>query len=259
MLLLRVFVSCALLAASSASLPALAAGEPALRAVVGDNNAPFNYLEQGQLKGIGVDVAREVTKRAGLTLAAEPLPWARALATAREEKSVLILTVARTPERETQFAWIGPIADREIWLWRLTSRPDVDPKTFADIKNFHVGDTLNNASVESLKEKGIDVELVSRDDQNGKKMLAGRIDLVPLNAFFVKPFATESGMAPDQLQPVMLLSKSGGYYLALKKDTDPELVRKLDAAFETLKADGTLKAIIARWNPVVPPAAKFAK
>jgi ABC-type amino acid transport substrate-binding protein len=26
-------------------------------------------------------------------------------------------------------------------------------------------------------------------------------------------------------------------------------VRKLDAAFDTLKADGTLKAIVARWSP----------
>ncbi len=247
--LLRLCLSCALVTA----LPVWAAGEPVLRAVVGDDNAPFNYLEQGQLKGMGVDIAQELARRAGFTLSPEPLPWARALATARNERSVLILTVARTAEREAWFSWIGPIADREIWLWKLASRSDVAPKTFADLKHYRIGDTLNNATVETLKEKGIEAEVVTHDGQNGKKMLAGRIDLVPMNPYSIEAFAAAGGIPLNQLEPSLLLLRSGGYYLAVSKDTDRELVRRLDAAFDTLKSDGTLRAIVAKWSPTVVP------
>ena len=233
-----------------AALPVWAA-EPVLRAVVGDHNAPFNYLEQGQLKGMSVEIARAVAKRAGFVLSAQPLPWARALATAREERSVLILTVARTAEREAWFSWIGPIADREIWLWKLGTRTDVAPKTFDDLKRYHVGDTINNATVETLKEKGIEVEVVPHDSQNGKKMLAGRIDLVPMNPYSIEAFATESGIPVKQFEPVLMLSKSGGYFLAVNKDTDRALVRKLDAAFEAIRNDGTLRTIVSKWSPAV--------
>jgi polar amino acid transport system substrate-binding protein len=240
--------------ALAAAPPAWAAGEqPVLRAVVGDNNAPFNYLEQGQLKGMCVEVAQELARRAGFKLAAEPLPWARALATARSEPSVLVLTVARTAERETWFSWIGPIADREIWLWKLSSRTDVAPRSIADLKHYRIGDTLNNASVDTLKEKGIEAEVVTHDGQNGKKMLAGRIDLVPMNPYSIEAFAAEGGIPLKQLEPTLLLSRSGGYYLAVNRDSDRELVRRLNAAFDAIKTDGTLHAIVTKWSPSVAP------
>lgn len=248
--LARLCLSCAL----AAALPAWAAGEPVLRAVVGDNNAPFNFLEQGQLKGMSVEVAQQLARRAGFALAAEPLPWARALATARSEPSVLVLTVARTAERESWFSWIGPIADREIWLWKLSSRTDVAPKSIADLKHYRIGDTLNNASVDTLKEKGIEAEVVTHDGQNGKKMLAGRIDLIPMNPYSIEAFAAEGGIPLNQLEPALLLSRSGGYYLAVSRGTDRELVRRLNTAFDAIKGDGTLRGIVAKWSPSIAPA-----
>jgi len=47
----------------------------------------------------------EMARRAGFKLDLRPLPWGRALQMAREQKDLLLFTVARTPERETWFQW----------------------------------------------------------------------------------------------------------------------------------------------------------
>jgi polar amino acid transport system substrate-binding protein len=115
--------------------PVAATATPVLHAVAGDDNEPFNLVQDQQLQGQGVDVAKVVAERAGMSLDLVALPWARALATARLKPDVLLLTVARTAARESQFYWLGPIAKREVWLWKLRQRHDIRIDQASDVRN----------------------------------------------------------------------------------------------------------------------------
>ncbi|MDN3579083.1 transporter substrate-binding domain-containing protein [Chitinimonas viridis] len=244
----------ALLATLLAATYAAATEPPlSLRAVTAENNEPFNIVFNGKLQGLGVDVANEAARRSGFSLQTEALPWARALETARQKPDVLLFTVARTPEREDWFHWIGPIAKREVWLWRLRTRKDVVATSLDQAKQYRVGASHNDAATEYLLaqgfEQGLNLDITMHDRAIGYKLLASRVDLVPMNPLSIGAFARESGIPLEDLEPQMLLISSGGYYLALNRLSKAETVAKLNAALVEMKADGSLQRLLEKWQP----------
>ena len=76
-------------------------------------------MENGELKGYCVDILKAVWKNMGGS--EQPilvLPWARGYAMVQKEPNHMLFAMARTPERENQFKWVGPIyyADYELFL-----------------------------------------------------------------------------------------------------------------------------------------------
>ncbi len=61
--------------------------------------APFNFEEEGQIKGIAADVTREALRRAGVEGEIQMCPWARAYRWTKEDENVMLFTIARTAER----------------------------------------------------------------------------------------------------------------------------------------------------------------
>ena len=48
--------------------------------------------------------------------------------------NTLICSLARTPEREGLFEWVGPISERRILLYRHRDRIDINLKTPDDLQ-----------------------------------------------------------------------------------------------------------------------------
>ena len=55
--------------------------------VVTEQYPPYNYEEDGQVKGVGTEVVEEVLKEAGIDYNIKVLPWARALKKAETENT----------------------------------------------------------------------------------------------------------------------------------------------------------------------------
>jgi polar amino acid transport system substrate-binding protein len=182
----------------------------------------------------------------------EAFPWPRALALTEAVPDTLLFTVARTPEREALFHWIGPFAEREIWMYRLVSRSDIKVSSLDDAKYYKVGISLADATATSLLSQGFvkggNLDITTFAVDIVRKMKVARVDLTPLNPYSLPTFARDAGVAPDQLEPVFLYTREGGYYLALNKQSSPALLAKLDAAFAAMVKDGGLAKIIERWR-----------
>jgi polar amino acid transport system substrate-binding protein len=243
--------SACLAAALCLSLPCANAQEPAtLHAVTGNDTAPFNFLDdKGELRGMGLDMANELARRANLKLDVRALPWGRALQMAREQKDLLLFTVARTPERETWFHWIGPLAEREVWLWKLAARQGIQPTNLQQVRQYRVADTPNNATVAPLQHLGVDIQFVTSHAAIAEMLKLGRVDLAPVSLYNIEAFAAGGGMEVGQLARTLLLARSSGYYLALRHDSDPALVTRLQAAFATMLKDKTAARIAGAWAP----------
>ena len=79
--------------------------------------APYNYSEGGSVKGIATDVLRAACGEARLDCRIFIVPWARALNTVSNTPNTLIYTIARTPAREDDFLWVGPLLPRAVWIY----------------------------------------------------------------------------------------------------------------------------------------------
>lgn len=227
---------------------ALAADKPVLKAVTADSNFPYNFVKNNQIQGISIDVAHALADRIGYQLTLELVPWTRALYTAKHTKSVMAFSVARIPEREGDYHWIGPIATNEVWLYKLRSRPEISVKKIEDARDFLIGDEASNANIPLLTRFGIKVDTAPSMLSNCRKFKMGRVDLVPFEPEGVAAFLRECGLSMQQVERVILLPRNEGLYIVLGRATPPELIARLQTEFALIVKDKTLVSIKEKWN-----------
>ena len=222
--------------------------------VVTEEWPPYNYTVDGKLTGFSTEVVEATLKRAGLSYLLRLGVWEGAYQRALTQKNVLIYTLARTPERESLFYWIGPLAPRQVNLYKLKSRTNININQLSDAKNYVTGLVKNDALHVFFKSKGfVDGQnLQAVDDQalNIKMLFAGRIDFISDSALSLSWMLSNEGLSFDKLEKVLVLIDGGGYYLALNRSSDKALVEKIQKAFENVVDDGSLAKISTRYlNP----------
>jgi polar amino acid transport system substrate-binding protein len=244
-------------AQTAATQPTEEAGLSSVRIVAIDSGEPFNWMLNGKLQGMAVDVAVDLAKRAGYAPAMQALPFRRAYEVGRTSPNVLLLTLARTPEREGQFIWLGPIAPRDVWLWKLKRRTDIKVKTLADAKHYKVGVAAGDAIVPELQRAGFVLNktlIFIHDRRSFDRMLRlGRLDLLPMMAWVNSTMDADGDQPEELFEPLVRLTTAGGYYLVLGLGSDPQFVRKFQDAFAQMQRDGSLAAYRKQWIPSVKP------
>ncbi|GLR14187.1 hypothetical protein GCM10007907_29770 [Chitinimonas prasina] len=202
---------------------------------------PFNTLnEHGQPSGYAVELLVLLMKEAQQEYRLELVPWARALSNARQQPGSLIFTIARTPEREPHFHWIGPIAARSTAMMRLRDG-HARASSLQEAKAYKVGVINGDAGMELLLSQGFvrGVNLIPLDKRNDlvRLLQLGSLDFIVASPTLIQYVASRAGLRPDQLEiSLTLLRQPEGFYFALNKQSDPALLQRLQAAFERLQA-----------------------
>jgi polar amino acid transport system substrate-binding protein len=212
---------------------------------------PINYLEDGKPAGYSVDVARCMFERSGVAYTIDVVPWARAYATALGTPGTVLFTTARTAERENLFRWIGPIAARRVYLFKLKRRTDIRVQTLDDVRGYVVGVMREQASEQILlangfvKGKNLDYTLAGTNQL--KKLEAGHIDFITGTEVSTMYYARSNGVDPDTLERSLLLSDEGGYYIAVSRQTEEPLVRRLQRGYEACERDGVPARLMRQY------------
>ncbi len=217
---------------------------------------PFNFKTPAGASGLAAEMARSLLDSAGLAAQPEFMPWNRAYQTAQHTPNVLIFTLARTPERESQFEWVLKVSDRAMSLYRLKSRPEVKVSDLESAKQYRVGtgpkaDTSTQFLLRSgfISGHNLDpVQTETADRSNLLKLLAGRIDLLVSHPLTIEFTAKLLGIDSRQLERVLTLpEKDAGYWIALSKKSEPDLLARLHAAAERLEKSGGLEKMRHRY------------
>lgn len=217
-----------------------------------ENLAPFNMSVSGGnfaknegVSGISSDTMRAVCERAQVECQQIlRFPWGRVYQQTLNEAGYGLFSVARTAERESLFKWVGPLASNE---WVLMAKGD-SPIVLNDLQGaagYTIGGYKGDAKSQHLIDRGLSVQTTLRDNENVSKLEKGQIDLWvtanPTGRFIAKQEGVRGLKVVQHFHTVEL-------YLALNKDTPDELVVKLQAALDALKADGELAKISARYQ-----------
>lgn len=213
--------------------------------IVTEDFPPFNY-QQGELtKGLASEVVQAVMKEAGVDAKIEFYPWARAYMLALHQKNHLIYSIARIPERENLFHWVGSISPYQTSFYKLKKRSDIKISNLEEAKQHSIGVSLADVITIYLQEKGFNtLETVSDDTQNIHKLFLGRVDLIAYeeNSFLHK--VHEQNLDPDKFERVFRLEDlSDELYMALSKTSDLKLFNKLRTALRQIKKKGIYENI----------------
>ena len=216
-----------------------------------ENFPPYNMAVDGKnfardenIQGIAADIVREMFKRAGIdyTLTLR-FPWERVYKMALETPGYGAFVMARLPERETLFKWVGPIGPDD---WVLLARADssISLTSLGQAKAYRVGAYKGDAIAEHLATQGLQPALALRDQTNVDKLQSGEIDLWATGDPAGRYLAKQQGVTG--LKRVLRFDEAQ-LFLALNKDTAEETVAKLQAALDQMRADGTVEAINGRY------------
>lgn len=216
-----------------------------------ENFPPYNMARNGKnfaqdenIHGIAVDIVREIFKRAdipySLTLR---FPWERIYKLALEKPGYGVFVMARLPEREKLFKWVGPIGpDDWIMLAKADSKITLD--SLDQARQYRIGAYKGDAIAQTLAKQGLDPVLVLRDQDNAKKLVNGQIDLWATGDPAGRYLARQAGVS--DLKTVLRFN-SAELYLALNKDVPDDVVARLQAALDLLRKEGTVDVIMARY------------
>ena len=200
---------------------------------------PFNMVVQGKLTGVSTGIVRALMARQRINYTMEVVPWQRAITTARDVPNACVFSMSRTPERENNYQWIGPLVENE---WVLFAREGEvrKPKDLEDARGMRIGSYAGDAIVHYLRERGHQVDVAPADANNPRKLMAGRIDYWATGKLI--GFYILQQEAPSDIVPVLSFNKTR-MYLACHRSLDSKLVEQLNAQLGQLARDGSIERI----------------
>ena len=216
-----------------------------------ENFPPYNMAKNGKnfakeenIEGIAVEIVRETFQRAGisynLTLR---FPWERIYKLALEKPGYGVFVMARLPDREALFKWVGPIGPDD---WVLLAKPDskIQLSDLEHARGYKIGAYKGDAIAETLEKQGLNPVVVLRDQDNAQKLLDGQIDLWATGDPAGRYLARQVGVTGLK---TVLRFNSAQLYLALNKEVPDDVVAKLQAALDQLRRDGLIDKIMAKY------------
>lgn len=222
---------------------------------------PYNYMENGTLKGISVDLLEEITEEMGEKAAREEVrlaPWTEGYQAALTQNNTVLFSTARTPEREQSFKWAGPFySDRYV----LFARPDrgITIENPEDLKEYRIGVIADDATIQQLLDMGVNrSQIVPQNNVSGNiaGLENGDIDLWACPEGAGRYF-TEQATGNYYSYTVVYQLETQDLYYAFSKDVPDSVVESFQQALDTVKQEkdasgiSTYDRILGRYIPSI--------
>ncbi len=137
-------------------------------------------LKQG---GFVNHVITEVFRRQGYQVRFSYLPWKRSYENAKQGQFDAASYWHESPVRKQDFLYSEPLSSEKLVFFHLKSKNIPNWQNLADLKNYSIGATRGYTYTQDFwnaaDSKLINVQVVTSDLQNLRKLLKGRIDLFP--------------------------------------------------------------------------------
>ena len=216
-----------------------------------ENFPPYNMAKNGKnfaqdenINGIAVDIVREMFKRADVSYSLTlRFPWERVYKLALENPGYGAFVMARLPDREQLFKWVGPIGPDD-WIMLAKADSKITLETMEDARKYRIGAYKGDAIAQTLAKQGLKPIVVLRDQDNAKKLINGQIDLWATGDPAGRYLARQDGV--NGLKTVLRFN-SAELYLALNKNVPETTVAKLQAALDQMRKDGVVDEIMSRY------------
>ena len=203
-----------------------------------------NFAREDKIKGIAAEIVREMFKRADVPYTMTlRFPWERIYQQALTSPNHGVFVMARQPDREKLFKWVGPIGPDD---WILLARPDspITLEHLSDARGLRIGAYKGDAIALHLNKEGLKPITVLRDQDNARKLLDGEIDLWATGDPAGRYLARQVNITTLK---TVLRFNGAQLYLALNRDVPDALVNRLQQALEQMRNDGFVDTAFSHY------------
>lgn len=211
-----------------------------------DQFEPFSYIDNGEMKGIDVDIAKEALSRMGYTPVFKQIEWQKKDEYLRSGEIDCIWGCFSMDDREDLYAWVGPylFSNQSVMV-----KEDSDIYSLADLKNKIVGVQATSKAEWAFEnnEELSDIRYLytfSTINEVFISLQRAYVDAVAGHELALRALIRGSDDYRF-LDENVLTSKLG---VAFKKDYDQIFLALLANTLHEMRNDGTIKEIVDSYT-----------
>jgi len=219
-----------------------------------ENYPPYNESATGQgfahneedITGICSEMVKAMLSRVDYDYVMKMRAWSYAYDWVQGRENHGLFCTARTDEREDQFQWVGPLAPIR---WTLFAAPgsDITLDSLDDAKPYRIAGYKGDVMSDYLISQGFDVVMSVSGEMNPRRLSLGEADLWVTDGL-VGPLVAKEKHDITGLEPVLVFRETP-MYLAMSKETDPEVVTSLQRALDEAREAGEFDGLISQYSP----------
>jgi len=204
---------------------------------------PVNFTEDGQLKGIAVDLLALVLQRLNAKVTIDDVkvyPWSRAYKIVQEQEKSVLFNMTRRPEREKLFKWAGPVAvSKNVILAKKSRQIRID--SVDDLKQYQICVVSEAAGELILREAGLkDKKFFKAHGEKAsvicaRKLNSDRVDLWSYDEITAKWIIKSLGLKPQDYAVAYSFAGTKDMYFAFHISTPDALINRFQNAIDELK------------------------
>ncbi|MFO7882718.1 MAG: transporter substrate-binding domain-containing protein [Kosmotogaceae bacterium] len=209
--------------------------------------APLSFKENGVLKGLTVDIVKELSDRTGMEVTLVPDNFESAFEKLKGEGNYAIPTLVFTKERKPMFHWVGPMAITRTYLY---SRKDInkDILTLDDAREVEkIGVVKDYYSHQLLKSQGFN-NLVTYNNEEFllRALLNGKVELAPFNEAVLNELLIDFNAIEPAKTVAIDLDLT---FIGFSEDVPESVVEKWQHELDKIKNSGRFEEIYNKWLP----------
>jgi polar amino acid transport system substrate-binding protein len=220
--------------------------------ILTEDQPPLNFYDPltGEMRGFAIELVEEVLLRIDSTASIEKMPWARAYMLLKDEtrENTFLFAMARTPQRESTFKWIGPIAAKRASFYALNGSSIILNSLEEAKSSGIIGTKREDSKEQFLKKMGFtNLYAVETWDQALEMLYLERIDLIIYTDLDLPILAERIGLDKGEFESILDLYEYP-IYIGVSKGTSDEIVALWQNALDSIKNDGTFEIILKKWS-----------
>jgi polar amino acid transport system substrate-binding protein len=210
---------------------------PPLR-IITEEWPPFNFSENGEIKGFSTEVVQLIMKELNLHDHIEILPGGRGMQILDKGPRVMFYSFILTPERKPLYKWIGPFGGQSLYFFKRKGSP-LKIATLDDAKKVGRVCCRDKGLVyNSLKMAGFtNLDVAANPEGIYLKTIRGRCDLaIGETSWGIAYWLKKSDFPPDSLEKTPVKVLSSPLYIVVSKDVPDQEVLLWQQALEKVKS-----------------------
>lgn len=212
---------------------------------------PYNFKLDDKIVGINTEIVIAVLDRCGFDYDIKLVPWKRAYMSTLNNKNTLLYSVATTPERQPLFKWVGPIEQHLLYFYKLKTAKNVQINSMEDIKKYKIGVIDESLDEHILRKMGLnDIHLheTTGIEHFFRIIKHHRVDLTLQDPNQLRHvLLNNSDLSIEDFEPAFALPYKSTLSIAVNKDTDDAIVKKLRASFDEVIATGLRGRLMKKY------------
>ncbi len=215
---------------------------------------PYEYEEDGMLKGIAVDVVEEVFNRMDHPIQINLVPWDRALSMIEHGAADALFTAYKTPEREAFCDFSNEVlVDQTISLFVREDSTIQFDGDLSSLEGYTLG-TVRKLGYGSVMDKALkhgvltNVEATRTAEKNMAMLILNRVDVLVSNKYGAYDILKRLKRT-DKVKELTPSIEHVSSYLAFSKKRNLSHIRdQFDFTLKEMKMDGSYQRIINSYS-----------